>query len=278
LYIEDGNALVFDIQFAEPEAISAYGVDRDQVRIYLVETSSVLYCRPEQAGTELSTRRLHGLEPRHLQSSALTVPSNTILRVELPPQIEAGDEAAARKELNFGGEDEATDALVLGVGFSSFLSVPSQVLYDGLLAVQVVSHMPLNNVNFPRSSLNFMVFLNKIVSFNKSDPYDYIDADFSVTPPFNENFQWLGYGSMNFLDNLGMIGFLFLLVLLRQAVAPLFWWLQGFRCCACMRTKKRLLATSTTLCSNMWIRFFLMTYFEFVLACWTGLQLERFLP
>ena len=138
--------------------------------------------------------------------------------------------------------------------------------------------MPLTNVNFPRSSLSFMGVLNKVVSFNTRDPYDYIDADFSVTPPLNENFQWLGYGSMNFLDNLGMIAFLFLLVLLRQAVAPLLWWFSGFRCCQCMRTKKRLLATSTTVCSNMWVRFFLMTYFEFLLACWTGLQLERFLP
>ena len=80
--------------------------------------------------------------------------------------------------MNFGGEDEATDALVIGVGFSSFISVPSQVLYDGLLAVQIISHIPLNNVNLPRSSLNFMIFLNKIVSFNKKDPYEYLEHDF----------------------------------------------------------------------------------------------------
>ena len=138
--------------------------------------------------------------------------------------------------------------------------------------------MPLNNVNFPRSSLNFMVFLNKIVSFNKSDPYDYVDADFSPSPPLNGNFQWLGYGSMNFLDNLGMIGFLFLLLLLRVLLAPIFFWLSGFRCCYCLRAKKKELAMSLPICSNMWIRFFLMTYFEFVIACWTGLQLEKYVP
>jgi hypothetical protein len=189
----------------------------------------------------------------------------------LPPQIDAGDQQAAREELNFGAEDEATDALVVGIGISSLLAVPSQVLYNGLLALQVISHMPLNNVNFPRSSLNFMAVLNKIVSFNSRDPFKYIDADFTETPPLNENFQWLGYGSMNFLDNLGMVAILFLLVLLRQAIAPILWWFSGFHCCRCLRTKKRLLAMSTTVCSNMWLRFFLMTYFEFLLACWTGL-------
>jgi hypothetical protein len=110
-------------------------VDRDQVRIYLVEAASILSCRPEQEGTLLPARRLQELEPRHLQGDALTVPRNTILRVELPPQVEAGDAQAAREELDFGGGDEATDALVVGIGVSSLLAVPSQVLYDGLLAL-----------------------------------------------------------------------------------------------------------------------------------------------
>jgi hypothetical protein len=69
--------------------------------------------------------------------------------------------------------------LFFGVGLSSLLAVPSQVLYDGILAVQVISHLPLNNVNLPQVSMNFLKYLNQIVSFNKKDPYDYLDPEFT---------------------------------------------------------------------------------------------------
>jgi hypothetical protein len=110
---------------------------------------------------------------------------------------------------------EATELLFFGVGISSILAVPSQLLYDGILAAQIVSHIPLNNVNLPQVSMAFMKHLNKIVSFNTKDPYNILDIKFTETPPLNTSFDWMGYESMNFLENIGLIAFLFIIILLR---------------------------------------------------------------
>ena len=130
-----------------------------------------------------------------------------------------------------------TDALVLGVCFSSFISVPSQVLYDGILALQIISHIPLNNFNLPGASLSFMKYLNQIVGFRKYDPYEYISVNFSITPPINSSFDWLGYSSMNFLENLSMVTFLFLFVVIRQIFGFLFFLLSKKKLCKCLKTK-----------------------------------------
>ena len=60
--------------------------------------------------------------------------------------------------------------------------MPSQVLYDGIIAVQVISHIPLNNINLPQVSMDFMKYVNKIVSFNNKDLYEAIEPNFTQTP------------------------------------------------------------------------------------------------
>ena len=98
---------------------------------------------------------------------------------------------------------------------SSLLSMPSQVLYDGIIAVQVISHIPLNNINLPQVSMDFMKYVNKIVSFNNKDLYEAIEPNFTQTPPLNTNFDWMGYESMNFLENIGLIALLCILIAIR---------------------------------------------------------------
>ena len=76
--------------------------------------------------------------------------------------------------------------------------------------------MPMNNVNFPRSEFYFMKFLNKIVSFNLLDikeiPYS---PEFTETPPYHENFEWLQYDTSNFFENLDFITIIIVFMLLR---------------------------------------------------------------
>ena len=60
-----------------------------------------------------------------------------------------------------------------------------------------------------------MKHLNKIVSFNTRDLYDYFGINFTETPPVNANFDWMGYNTMNFLQNIGLISFLFVLIAVR---------------------------------------------------------------
>ena len=44
-----------------------------------------------------------------------------------------------------------------------------------------------------------------IVSFDYFQPTDYIDLNFTETPAYTENFEMLGYESLNFVEGLGSI-------------------------------------------------------------------------
>ena len=67
-----------------------------------------------------------------------------------------------------------------------------------------------------------MQSLNKLVSFNTKEPYEQLGVEFSSTPPINPNFDWMEYGSINFLENIGLIGFIFIFIVLRQALGLMF--------------------------------------------------------
>ena len=100
--------------------------------------------------------------------------------------------------------------------------MPSQVVYSGILTVQVISHIPLNNFNLARTSMNFMKYLNQIVSFQILDPKTIINADYSETFPYNANFNWLGYKTTNYLQNIGIIAFFAFFLVLRSLFGILF--------------------------------------------------------
>ena len=207
LSLKDEVTMVFQVTFNQPEEISSNGVDRDQFRIYFVDTGAFVQCKAAQVISLGQNRRAQGGRALQTVSTAtstyattLSVPGSTVVRVELPPQLEVIDVDGEEAKVTFyqGSEDAATDSLIISLGVARFLSIPSEILYNGLLSVQVVSHMPLLNVNFPRSELDFMTYLNKIVSFHKYDPNDFIVTGFSDTPPFKDNFEWLQYNTSNF--------------------------------------------------------------------------------
>ena len=79
----------------------------------------------------------------------------------------------------------ATSALMVGIAVSNFINVPSEIVYDGILSIQIISHMPLNSVNFPRNEIKFMQLLNTMVSFNVVDPasFAFTPWEFTDTPP-----------------------------------------------------------------------------------------------
>ena len=84
---------------------------------------------------------------------------------------------------------------------------------------------------------------------------------------------------MNFLENLGLVAFLCIFVAVRQLFRVIFFLMtKTFKSCHCLRSKQRVLASTSYVCSNMWLRFFLMTYFEFVIACLLGANVRAFLP
>ena len=52
-----------------------------------------------------------------------------------------------------------------------------------------------------------------VVSFDIFEPAEHFDLNISETDPFNEKFDWLGYGSKNVIENMGSIVIFALLLL-----------------------------------------------------------------
>ena len=74
-------------------------------------------------------------------------------------------------------------------------------------ALQFVAHLPLNSINLPYSCWKIFGVLIQFVTFDFL-PYPYggvIDFEFTPTEPWSMNFNWLGYETLNFIENMGSI-------------------------------------------------------------------------
>jgi hypothetical protein len=84
--------------------------------------------------------------------------------------------------------------------------------------------------------MDFMKYVNKIVSFNNKDLYETIEPNFTQTPPLNTNFDWMGYESMNFLENIGLIALLCILIAIRQIFGFVFYLMsRSLKICSCLK-------------------------------------------
>ena len=89
-----------------------------------------------------------------------------------------------------------------------------------------------------------MQSLNKLVSFNAGEPYGFLGVDFSKTPPINASFDWMEYESMNFLENLGLISFIFIFIVVRQLLGLVFFLLgKTLRHIKCLKRQPKVLAS-----------------------------------
>ena len=119
---------------------------------------------------------------------------------------------------------------------ATLFNLSLQFLWGGVNALQIVAHLPLNNVNFPNNAFLFFQFLAEVVSFDLFAPTDHIDFGLTETPPFNENYEELGYESTNFYENLGSIALIGIIIAIRQILQPLFFWFfDRIGCCLCCR-------------------------------------------
>ena len=80
-----------------------------------------------------------------------------------------------------------------------------QNLLNQLNDLQILAHMPLNQVNIPSEAYLIFDLLLQIVTFDFFNPTDWFDFGFSGTDPYNESYSWLGYGSINIVECLGSI-------------------------------------------------------------------------
>ena len=90
-------------------------------------------------------------------------------------------------------------------------------------ALQIIVHIPVFSVTFPDFAGTFFNMLMTLASFNVIDTGPMLFFfEFKETEPLNDNFDSMGYGSVNAIENLGtqFLGFVFYGVVL--PLIPLF--------------------------------------------------------
>ena len=81
--------------------------------------------------------------------------------------------------------------------------------------------MPLNNIALPYSCWNIFGILIQVATFDFLPVTDLYEFGFTETEPWSQNFDWLSYGSVNFIDSMGSIT-VFALILCIQGLLVLF--------------------------------------------------------
>ena len=154
-----------------------------------------------------------------------------------------------------------------------FLNVNMQAIWGGINAIQIISHLPLGNINFPLNTQRFYSFLVRIVSFDIYSPTDYIDFGFTETAPFHSNFEWLGYETSNFYECIGSVLLIGAVLILYKFLKVLAYKIaKKFMCCNCFK-KRRSFSLLQPVMSNLWLRYFFETFFEFSISSLVGLTL-----
>ena len=111
-----------------------------------------------------------------------------------------------------------TVATFLSVSFWSLESL--NLIFGSILEFQILAHMPLNDIHLPANSYQYFEMMIKIVSFDYFPIHEYIDFGFLETEAWSENFAWLDYDSINFIEGMGSIN-LFVWLIMLQAILVL---------------------------------------------------------
>jgi hypothetical protein len=86
--------------------------------------------------------------------------------------------------------------------------------------LQIIAHIPLNTITLPANAFFLFKFLAEVVSFDIFEPADHYDFGFTETDPYNEQYEELGYETKNFIENLGSIALIMIIIALRQILQP----------------------------------------------------------
>ena len=148
--------------------------------------------------------------------------------------------------------------------------------------------MPLNNITLPASCYQLFELLIWVVSFDVFEPADHFDLNISETDPYNDKFDWLGFGSLNIIENMGSI-LIFILLLIFQSILILIFhlfhvsWDSIASCCRCCRNRTYLKNKF-----NHWFhfrgyvnsvyRFFLETFIELLICCTISISFKKEIP
>ena len=151
-----------------------------------------------------------------------------------------------------------------------------QFIWGGVNAIQLISHLPLNDINFPANTYDFFNFMAQVVSFDVFPPTENFEFDLSESEPHSQGFELLDYESVNFYDAIGSISLIFIFIVVRIVLQPLFtgiiYLLCGTKICGSLR---RVCSLSGPMIVSIWIRFLLETFLELTIASLLGITLEE---
>ena len=151
-----------------------------------------------------------------------------------------------------------------------------QMMWGGINSMQIISHIPLANINLPQASLYLFSFISEVVSFEYLNPKDWVDSPFMETPPFRDEYDDLGYEDMIFLHNIGHISVLVAAIHINIFLYPCYRCLTTCAClCKTIRDKGDQYKFKVSLVSNSMIRLGIEIYFDILVAALIGLQLIK---
>ena len=104
------------------------------------------------------------------------------------------------------------------------------MLLGSIIMLQILAHMPLSDIYIPANARQQFDIMIGVVSFDYFQPTEYIDMGFTDMPAWSDGFDWLGYGSINFVDGMGSI-IIFAFVQIMFIILALFLKFAG--CCRC---------------------------------------------
>ena len=79
------------------------------------------------------------------------------------------------------------------------------MLYGQIVSLQILAHLPLVNIQIPANTQQAFEIMIKIVSFDYFPIHDIFDFGFSETEPWSQNFENLGYETINYIEGMGSI-------------------------------------------------------------------------
>ena len=75
--------------------------------------------------------------------------------------------------------------LVILALVSAVAGLPTFGIWGGIFALQIISHIPLLAIDLPLNELKFLIFLNRVVSFDLLQAKPLLGMGFTKTVPFN---------------------------------------------------------------------------------------------
>ena len=99
--------------------------------------------------------------------------------------------------------------------FAFIFGISMQPLFDMINSLQVSTLLALTNINLPANAMKLYEVLVSIVGFELLPVFD---PGFTETEPYSTRFDWFGVGSVNYLQALGSLLCLLIVLLLLMSI------------------------------------------------------------